>query len=114
MTQSVILLIGLAVGVDYSIFYLARERRERALGNGTVDAIEIAAATSGRAVLVSGLTVIVAMSGMFLSGNSLFSGLAVGTILVVLCADHRVADGAARAAGRRSRRRAPLRARATP
>ena len=51
-----------------------------------MDAIEIAAATSGRAVLVSGLTVMVAMSGMFLSGNSLFSGLAVGTILVVLCA----------------------------
>ena len=86
VTQSVILLIGLAVGVDYSIFYLSRERRERALGNGTVDAIEIAAATSGRAVLVSGLTVMVAMSGMFLSGNSLFAGLAVGTILVVLCA----------------------------
>src|SRR3954454_761337 len=86
VTQSVILLIGLAVGVDYSIFYLARERRERQLGNGTVDAIEIAAATSGRAVLVSGLTVMVAMSGMFLSGNSLFAGLAVGTILVVLCA----------------------------
>ena len=86
VTQSVILLIGLAVGVDYSIFYLARERRERAQGKTTVDAIEIAAATSGRAVLVSGLTVIVAMSGMFLSGNSLFAGLAVGTILVVLCA----------------------------
>ena len=74
VTQSVILLIGLAVGVDYSIFYLARQRRERALGNGKVDAIEIAAATSGRAVLVSGLTVVVAMSGMFLSGNSLFAG----------------------------------------
>ena len=86
VTQSVILLIGLAVGVDYSIFYLARERRERAEGKTTIDAIEIAAATSGRAVLVSGLTVIVAMSGMFLSGNSLFAGLAVGTILVVLCA----------------------------
>ena len=86
VTQSVILLIGLAVGVDYSIFYLARERRERARGTTTIDAIEIAAATSGRAVLVSGLTVIVAMSGMFLSGNSLFAGLAVGTILVVLCA----------------------------
>ena len=69
MTQSVILLIGLAVGVDYSIFYLARERQERARGTGKVDAIEIAAATSGRAVLVSGLTVMVAMSGMFLAGN---------------------------------------------
>ena len=67
VTQSVILLIGLAVGVDYSIFYIARERQERARGAGKVDAIEIAAATSGRAVLVSGLTVMVAMSGMFLA-----------------------------------------------
>ncbi len=86
VTQSVTLLIGLAVGVDYSIFYLARQRRERAAGVGRIDAIEIAAATSGRAVLVSGLTVMAAMSGMFLSGNSLFSGIAIGTILVVACA----------------------------
>ena len=71
VTQSVILLIGLAVGVDYSIFYIARERQERARASA-VDAIEIAAATSGRAVLVSGLTVMAAMSGMFLAGNSVF------------------------------------------
>ena len=58
VTQSVILLIGLAVGVDYSIFYIARERQERARGDDRIDSIEIAAATSGRAVLVSGLTVV--------------------------------------------------------
>jgi putative drug exporter of the RND superfamily len=86
VTKSVTLLIGLAVGVDYSIFYLARQRRERQAGKGRVDAIEIAAATSGRAVLVSGLTVVTAMSGMFLAGNSLFSGIALGTILVVATA----------------------------
>jgi uncharacterized membrane protein YdfJ with MMPL/SSD domain len=86
VTQSVILLIGLAVGVDYSIFYLARERQERARGTGRVDAIEIAAATSGRAVLVSGLTVMAAMSGMFLAGNGVFSGIALATILVVATA----------------------------
>jgi putative drug exporter of the RND superfamily len=86
VTQSVILLIGLAVGVDYSIFYIARQRQERARGAGEVDAIEIAAATSGRAVLVSGLTVMAAMSGMFLAGNGVFSGIALATILVVMTA----------------------------
>jgi RND superfamily putative drug exporter len=85
-TQSVILLIGLAVGVDYSIFYISRERQELARGTGKVDAIEIAAATSGRAVLVSGLTVMAAMSGMFLAGNSVFGGIALATILVVATA----------------------------
>ena len=85
-TQSVILLIGLAVGVDYSIFYIARERQERARGVDRIDAIEIAASTSGRAVLVSGLTVMAAMSGMFLAGNGVFSGIALATILVVATA----------------------------
>jgi uncharacterized membrane protein YdfJ with MMPL/SSD domain len=82
----VILLIGLAVGVDYSLFYLARQRQEQHAGHTKLDSIDIAAATSGRAVLVSGITVLIAMSGMFLAGNSVFSGIAVGTMLVVLTA----------------------------
>ena len=81
--DSVILLIGLAVGVDYSLFYLRREREERARGLSPADALQTAAATSGRAVLVSGLTVMIAMSGMFLMGSSTFSSFAVGTVLVV-------------------------------
>jgi RND superfamily putative drug exporter len=81
--NSVILLIGLAVGVDYSLFYLRRDREERARGLSPTDALQTAAATSGRAVLVSGLTVIIAMSGMFLMGSSTFSSFAVGTVLVV-------------------------------
>ncbi|MGW2234265.1 MMPL family transporter [Streptomyces sp. NPDC001759] len=85
-TSSVVLLLGLAVGVDYCMFYLRREREERANGRDPADALRIAAATSGRSVLVSGLTVVVAMSGMFLSGMLLFDGFAVGTILVVLVA----------------------------
>lgn len=85
-TASVVLLVGLAVGVDYSLFYVRREREERAAGRGALDAIETAARTSGRAVLVSGATVAVAMSGMFLAGNALFSSFAVGTILVVAVA----------------------------
>ncbi|WP_194839938.1 MMPL family transporter [Aeromicrobium yanjiei] len=83
---NVVLLIGMAVGVDYSLFYLKREREERARGRSTIDAIEIAAATSGRAVVVSGLAVMVAMSGLFLSGEPVFDALAAGAILVVLVA----------------------------
>ena len=81
--NSVMLLIGLAVGVDYSLFYLKREREERAAGNTARAALEAATATSGHAVLVSGLTVIVAMAGMFLAGQGSFTGIAVATILVV-------------------------------
>jgi uncharacterized membrane protein YdfJ with MMPL/SSD domain len=66
---SVMLLIGLAVGVDYSLFYLKREREERALGKGREAALEAAAATSGRSVLISGLTVIVAMAGISWPGT---------------------------------------------
>ena len=67
---AVVLLIGLAVGVDYSLFYLRREREERAAGRSERAALEAAAATSGRSVLVSGLTVMVAMAGMFLTGDA--------------------------------------------
>ncbi|HKO28583.1 MAG TPA: MMPL family transporter, partial [Solirubrobacteraceae bacterium] len=81
--SNVILLIGLAVGVDYSLFYLKRVREERAAGRVNGAAIEAAAATSGRAVLVSGGTVMIAMGGMYLGGSPTFSSLATGTILVV-------------------------------
>ncbi len=83
---AIVLLIGLAVGVDYSLFYLRREREERAAGRSRRDAIEIAAATSGRAVLVSGLTVMTAMAGMFLTGDETFASLGLSTILVVAVA----------------------------
>jgi RND superfamily putative drug exporter len=82
----VILMIGLAVGVDYSLFYLRRERAERASGRSAQEALQVAAATSGRAVLISGLTVIVAMAGMLFSGDKTFIAFAVGTILVVAIA----------------------------
>ena len=84
--QSVILLIGLAVGVDYSLFYLRREREERARGRAPAAALEAAAATSGRAVLVSGLTVMTAMAGMFLMGSRIFWSFGMGTVLVVAIA----------------------------
>jgi RND superfamily putative drug exporter len=82
----IVLLIGLAVGVDYSLFYLKREREERAAGRSNEAALEIAAATSGRAVLVSGLTVIAALTGMLLGGSAIWTSVAIGTILVVAIA----------------------------
>ncbi|MFF5338120.1 MMPL family transporter [Streptomyces sp. NPDC013181] len=85
-TYSVMFLMGFAVGVDYCLFYLRRERDERAAGRDAETALRIAAATSGRAVLVSGLTVMVAMAGMFLSGLMLFKGFALATITVVFIA----------------------------
>jgi uncharacterized membrane protein YdfJ with MMPL/SSD domain len=84
--SSVVLLIGLAVGVDYSMFYLRREMEERDAGRAPEAALEAAAATSGRAVLVSGITVMIAMAGMFFAGNAVFSSFAVGTMLVVAVA----------------------------
>ncbi|HEY2306494.1 MAG TPA: MMPL family transporter [Streptosporangiaceae bacterium] len=82
-TSSVVLLVGMAVGVDYSLFYLRREREERAAGADTYTAVRRAAATSGRAIVVSGLTVMISLAGLFLTGIDVFSGLAVGTIMVV-------------------------------
>jgi uncharacterized membrane protein YdfJ with MMPL/SSD domain len=81
--DAVILLIGLAVGVDYSLFYLKREREERAAGKGPRAAIEAAAATSGRSVLISGFTVMIAMAGMILSGDQTYLGFGIATMMVV-------------------------------
>ena len=83
---SMIVLIGMAVGVDYSLFYLKREREERARGRSTLDAVEIAAQTSGHSILVSGGAVIAAMAGLFLMTDTTFNSLAVGSILVVAIA----------------------------
>ena len=84
--SSVVLLVGLAVGVDYTLFYLRREREEKARGASKIDAVHTAAATSGRAVLVSGFTVMVAMAGMFFAGGRTFTALGVGAIMVVAVA----------------------------
>jgi uncharacterized membrane protein YdfJ with MMPL/SSD domain len=84
--NSVMLLVGLAVGVDYSLFYLKREREERARGRSAADALRVAAATSGRSILVSGLTVVAAVGGLFLTGDATFKGVAEATVLVVAIA----------------------------
>jgi uncharacterized membrane protein YdfJ with MMPL/SSD domain len=84
--KHVVLLIGLAVGVDYSLFYVKRMREERAAGRSPQAALEAAAATSGRSVLVSGVTVITAMAGMYLAGAPTFTSFATGSITVVAVA----------------------------
>jgi RND superfamily putative drug exporter len=84
--SEVVLLIGLAVGVDYALFYLKREREERAAGRSHRAALEAAAATSGRSVLISGLTVMAAMAGLFFSGDRTFRSFGIGTIMVVAIA----------------------------
>ena len=86
IVSSMVLLMGLAVGVDYSLFYVRREREERARGKTHIDAVEIAAATSGHAVVVSGLAVIVSMAGMYMTNNSQFTAVATACILVVAVA----------------------------
>ncbi|KOV64961.1 MMPL family transporter [Streptomyces sp. MMG1121] len=86
---NVILMIGLAVGVDYTLFYLKREREERARSAGRLSSealVELAAATSGRAVVVSGLAVAASTATLYLASDVIFSSLATGTVLVVLVA----------------------------
>ena len=97
-TSTVVLLVGMAVGIDYSLFFLRRQREERARGAAPYQAIVSAARTSGRAIVVSGLTVMTALAGLFLTGYALFTGMAIGAIVVVGIAVHRFADCAARAA----------------
>ncbi len=86
VTKSVILLIGMAVGVDYSLFYLRREREERAKGHDPHSSLLRAAGTSGQAVLISGVTVLIAMAGMLFAGNKIFTSIGIGTMIVVFAA----------------------------
>ncbi|MYW48731.1 MMPL family transporter [Streptomyces sp. SID161] len=84
--NSVMLLVGMAVGVDYCLFYLRREREERAAGRDPGTALRIAAATSGRAVVVSGVTVCVAMAGMLFTGLAEFEAMGLASLMVVAVA----------------------------
>lgn len=124
---NMILLMGLAVGVDYTLFYLKREREERARAAGRLSSealVELAAATAGRAVVVSGLAVIVCTATLYLATDVIFSSLATGTVLVVAVAvlssltvlpallvklGHRTERRAAKKAARRAKRGAPVR-----
>lgn len=122
---NMILLMGLAVGVDYTLFYLKREREERTRAAGRLSPealVELAAATAGRAVVVSGLAVIVCTATLYLATDVIFSSLATGTILVVAVAvlssltvlpallvklGHRAERRTAKKAARRAKRGTP-------
>jgi putative drug exporter of the RND superfamily len=84
--SSMILLMGMAVGVDYSLFYVKRARAERHRGRSRLDSVDIAAETAGHSVLVSGLAVIVSMVGLYLADDAVFASLATGSIIVVAVA----------------------------
>jgi len=82
-TSEIVLVIGMAVGVDYTLFYLRREREERNAGHSHRAALRIAASTSGRSIVISGVTVMISLAGLFVSGVDVFTGISVGTIVVV-------------------------------
>lgn len=86
LTMNMITMIGLAVGIDYTLFIVERFREERAAGVDKVDAIVMAGDTASRAVLFSGMTVVIALAGMFIVPSTIFQGMAIGAITVVIAA----------------------------
>src|SRR3954447_6399738 len=84
--SNMITMMGLAVGIDYVLFIVSRYREERAAGHDKLAAIERSGSTASRAVLFSGITVVVALVGMLIVPTTIFISLAAGAILVVLVA----------------------------
>jgi uncharacterized membrane protein YdfJ with MMPL/SSD domain len=81
-----VLLMGLATGIDYSLFVVTRYRRERAAGRSKEQALQVASGTSGKAVVFAGVTVLLAISGMFLVDFVIFTSLAIASMVVVAIA----------------------------
>jgi len=84
--NSMVTMMGLAVGIDYSLFILSRYREERRRGLEKLDAIATAGATASRAVLFSGITVMLALCGLVIFPMTVFFTMGIGAILVVMCA----------------------------
>jgi uncharacterized membrane protein YdfJ with MMPL/SSD domain len=84
--KTVVLLLGMAVGVDYALFYVVRSREERQHGLASHQALARTARTSGRTVLIAGATVASAVAGQYAIGSPVFNGIASGTIAVIACA----------------------------
>ena len=84
--QEMILLMGMAVGIDYSLFIVSRFRSERKAGRSKLDAIAIASNTTGRAVFYAGITVVVSLAGLMLTNNPIFISLSLAAIIVVIIA----------------------------
>jgi len=85
-TAPVVVLIGLAVGVDYSLFYIRRERVQCRSGASLDAALTAASATVGRAILVAGITVVIGLAGLLFTGFGVFTSMALGAIVVVAIA----------------------------
>jgi putative drug exporter of the RND superfamily len=83
---NVVTMIGLAVGIDYALFTIARYREQRHQGFDVSDSIAIAGDTASRAVVFSGATVIIALTGLILVPNTLFIAFGIGASIVVLFA----------------------------
>jgi uncharacterized membrane protein YdfJ with MMPL/SSD domain len=84
--SQIVLLIGLATGIDYSMFVINRWRTERAAGRTTDDSLRVAFGTSGKAIFFAGSTTIFAVAGMFLVGDSIFSSLGLASMVIVVFA----------------------------
>jgi putative drug exporter of the RND superfamily len=84
--KTVVLLIGMAVGVDYALFFVVRSRAERSRGASPDETLETTLRTSGRAVVISGATVAIAMAGMYIVGVKTLNGIATAAIAVIACA----------------------------
>ena len=86
LVTNIVTMMGLAVGIDYSLFVVSRYREERHRGLDKYEAIAAAGSTASRAVVFSGFTVVIALLGMFIVPHSIFRSLAVGASLVVILA----------------------------
>ena len=84
--QEIVLLMGLAAGIDYSLFVISRYRAERRAGASKDEALKTACATSGKAVVFAGITVLLAIGGMFLVDDPIFTSIAISAIVVVALA----------------------------
>ena len=82
----VMLLFGMAVGVDYSLFIVSRYRSERKAGRSKLDAITYAGNTTGRAIFYAGITVVLSLAGLFFTNSAIFVSMSLGVIIVVLLA----------------------------
>ena len=82
----VVLLMGMAVGVDYSLFIISRYRSERKAGKPKLEAIAVASNTTGRAVFYAGVTVLLSLAGLIITNSAIFVSMALGVIIVVLLA----------------------------
>lgn len=85
-TTSFVSMLGIALGIDYTLFLLRREREERAAGHSPAQALARAAGSSGYAVFVSGMIVFIALSGMLVSGSKVFVSMGVSAMFVVAVA----------------------------